>query len=142
MVDDSATTNVIKDMPDGMIDALLDGVDIDAYKPVYITGDKKVKEVTAALSEANMKKLLGWSRGQGKTGYDKQVPVKTRFTVHQKGTAGETLAAGDPVKQESSTGAKVDYYKKFVEDTDGETQFLGLCWVGGADEAAIEILLF
>lgn len=142
MVDDSAITNVIKDMPDGMIDALLDGVTVEAYQPVYITGDKKVKQVTAALSQANMKLLLGWSRQQSITGEDIQVAVKTRFTVHQKGTAGETLAAGDPVKQESGTGAKVGYYKKFVEDTDGETEFIGLCWVGGADEAAIEVLLF
>lgn len=142
MVDDSAITNVIKDKPDGMFDAYLDGVDIDAYTPVYISGDRKVKPVVVDETQANIKKLMGWARGTAKTGYDKQVAVKTRFGTLQKGTAGETLAAGDPVKHESGAGTKVGYFKKFAEDTDGETEFLGLCWLGGADEAAIEVLLF
>ena len=34
------------------------------------------------------------------------------------------------------------YFKKFVEDTDGETEYAGKCIVGGADEADIEVLLF
>lgn len=142
MVDDSAITNVIKDFPDGMIDALLDGVTVEAYVPVYISGDKKVKPVTTDVTQANIKKLLGWARGQAITGQDIQVPVKSRFTVLQKGTAGETLAAGDPIKHESGAGAKVNYYKKFVEGTDYETEFIGLCWVGGNDEDAIEVILF
>lgn len=143
MVDDSAITNIIKERPDGKFDFLLDGVTVEAYTPVYISGDKKVKPV-AALDEtqANIKKMAGQSRGQSKTGYDKQVAVKTPFTLWMKAKAGETLAAGDPVKQESGAGAKPNYFKKFVEDTDGETEYAGKCIVGGADEADIEVLLF
>lgn len=142
MTDDSAVTNVIQDMLDGMIDANLDGVTVNAYVPVYVSDDEKVKPVALAETQANMKKLLGWSRAQAITGQDTQVAVKSRFRTRQKGTAGETLAAGDPVKHESSTGAKINYFKKFVEDTDGEQEYIGMCWIGGADEAAIEVLLF
>jgi hypothetical protein len=142
MVDDSAVTNVIKDLLDGMFDVLLDGVTVEAYVPVYLSGDAKVKPVTVDVTQANIKKLLGWSRAQAITGEDTQVAVKTRFRTHQKGTAGGTVAAGDPVKHESGAGAKVNYYKKFVEDTDGEQEYIGMCLIGGADEAAIEVLLF
>ena len=142
MTDDSAITNVIQDMLDGMFDVNLDGETVEAYVPVYLSGDNKVKPVGLAETQANIKKLVGWSRVKSITGQDTQVAVKTRFRTHQKGTAGATLAAGDPVKLESSTGAKVNYYKKFVEDTDGEQEYIGMCLIGGADEAAIEVLLF
>lgn len=143
MVDDSAVTNIIKERPDGKFDFDLDGVDIEAYTPVYISGDGKVKPV-AALSEteANIKKMAGDSREQAKTGYAQKVAVKTPFTVWKKAKAGGTVAAGDPIMQEYGTNAKPGYYIKFVEATDYETLYAGKCIVGGADEADIEVLLF
>lgn len=143
MVDDSAISNIIKEKPDGMFDFYLDGVTVEAYTPVYISGDGKVKPVASIdESEANVKAMAGQSRAQAKTGYDKQVAVKTPFTLWMKAKAGDTVAAGDPVKYESGTGAKPNYFKKFIEDTDGETMYVGKCIVGGADEADIEVLLF
>jgi len=141
MADDSAVLNVIQDLDSGMIDANI-AADVNAYVPVYISGDKTVTAVATNETQANVKKLLGWSRGQAKYGYDTQVPVKTRFRVLQKGTAGELLAAGDPVKHSYAASDVANTFLKFVEDTDGETEFIGVCWVGGADTADIEVLLF
>jgi len=142
MAGDSAVMNIITDLPSGMIDVDLDGVDVTAYVPVYLSGDNKVKPVLADVTQANVKKLLGWARQTVTSASGLKVQVKTRFRVHQKGVAGETLAAGDPVKQESGTGALVNSYKKFVEDTDGEQEYIGMCILGGSDTDDIEVLLF
>ena len=143
MVDDSAVTNIIYEKPDGKFDFDLDGVDVEAYVPVYISGDGKVKPVAALdETEANVKKMAGQSREQAKASYAQKVAVKTPFTLWMKAKAGDTVTAGQPVKQESGTGAKPNYYVPFVEGTDHETLYAGKCIVGGADEADIEVLLF
>ena len=143
MTDDSAVTNIIKERPDGVFDFDLDGEDVNAYVPVYISGDGKVKPVAATgETEANVKKMAGQSREQAKTGYAQKVAVKTPFTLWMKAKAGDTVTAGMPVKQESGTGAKPNYFIPFVEGTDNETLYAGKCIVGGVDEGDIEVLLF
>ena len=104
-----------------------------------ITGDATVDK--AAANEDAIGTLRVPSKTANGTG-----TVETKFKELIEIEADGAVAAGDWVKLGALNGttqtAKVWTEGTASADNDAQKRLLGVCWVGGADEATIQVLTF
>lgn len=141
MAQDSTVPRLVEELMNGTLSSADGGAaDIDAGTAMYITGDRQVGIITAADSEADVRKFLGMTIKDFKYGYDEKVTMQTKFRRISEYTAGGTVTAGEYVKFEYSTGAINGQVITWTPGTDDADQIIGMVWVGGADTATVEIL--
>lgn len=140
MVDDSVVPILKEELFDGVFKATPAAVDIAANVHCYISGDREVTAIGAAETEVNTDKYLGYTLKPFKTGFDELTTLQTRFRNLVKFIAGGTVAAGDYVRFEFSTGAITGQVVKWDKAADEANQKIGLCWFGGVDTGTVEIL--
>ncbi|HEX8688533.1 MAG TPA: hypothetical protein VF654_18610 [Pyrinomonadaceae bacterium] len=107
---------------------------------VAITGNKTVNK--AGAGAVVLGRLLKPAREANGTG-----TVETRFKERIAIKADGAIAAGDRVKMAAADGDGIQRVKKWVSQTDlvaGDTPdtLLGVCLVGGADAADVEVLTY
>jgi hypothetical protein len=105
-----------------------------------ISGDRTVAKAAAdALVVGRLIKPAKEVNGSG--------TVETRFRSLIEIKADGIIAAGNVVKLSSADGSGNQRAKKWVGQTDAaagdkpETMF-GVCWLGGADAATVEVLVY
>ena len=144
MADDSQVPFVVKNFPDGIFDAPVDGEDVTTKGTVmYISGNRLVKKVTVDDVEADVRKALGRAMKPHVDGEDNTLPVMTQHGWRRlvNLVAGGTVAAGAFVKYEYGTGAINGQVVTWTPGTDDADQIVGQVWNGGNDTDTVEILV-
>lgn len=103
---------------------------------VAITADRTVDRAGAnALVVGRLFKPAREANGSGtvETRFKELVEIKASGAV--AAGARVKLAAVDPVTGENRAST-------FVEGTDAESRYYGVCWKGGADGAVLEVLTY
>ncbi len=109
---------------------------LDKNTLVSITGDATVDK--AAANGFPIGRLVVPAKDDDTIG-----TVETQFKEHVSMEADGAVVAGDWVKLGAlSPTDDAHTAKVWVEGTDALKRLYGVCWVGGADEATIEVLTF
>lgn len=114
------------------VPATVETADLPQDTFVTVTGDATVDK--AAGDVIAIGRLV-----KSPTAADGPGTVETRFKEKVSGEADGAIAAGDLVKLGALNGA-IQTFKKWVTGTDVPELIHGICWVGGADQATVEVL--